>query len=303
MSLLSTFKDGVSGELEVRIRSELQLFDEQLRKTFGCRPFAYTHFYYYQLVLPYKSGNPFLRDVSSKTAIDIIRALTEIAWSKTKRKHPKLTDALIKSSIEKAISYAKSNATNGSLPKSTISKGMLEKLRKMYKPKLNFEFNVHKMVYRYQSLNLVAKDTMQLSLTMKEYSDGYDYECFASPINCHLDKYFSAFPDVDAPFGSLGSFFENYSKIKPGSRCAINPPYQITAMDRTVDILEELIASKHIHGTIVVPAWLDAYYAKKLKKYPSYKVIEKGTMEYEAHSVDSGIRSMKDICPAIVVTF
>jgi len=33
-------------------------------------------------------------------------------------------------------------------------------------------------------------------------------ECFASPLNCRYDKFASAFVDVDAPFGSQGSFFE-----------------------------------------------------------------------------------------------
>ncbi len=33
------------------------------------------------------------------------------------------------------------------------------------------------------------------------------YECFASPLNAHFSRFGSAFPDVDAPFGSGGSFF------------------------------------------------------------------------------------------------
>eukprot|EP00537_Pseudo-nitzschia_pungens_P010561 CAMPEP_0172390076 /NCGR_PEP_ID=MMETSP1061-20121228/6823_1 /TAXON_ID=37318 /ORGANISM="Pseudo-nitzschia pungens, Strain cf. pungens" /LENGTH=758 /DNA_ID=CAMNT_0013120365 /DNA_START=46 /DNA_END=2318 /DNA_ORIENTATION=+ len=33
-------------------------------------------------------------------------------------------------------------------------------------------------------------------------------ECFASPLNCRYDRFASAFVDVDAPFGSQGSFFE-----------------------------------------------------------------------------------------------
>ena len=33
-------------------------------------------------------------------------------------------------------------------------------------------------------------------------------ECFASPFNCRYDCFASAFEDVDAPFGSKGSFFE-----------------------------------------------------------------------------------------------
>ena len=31
-------------------------------------------------------------------------------------------------------------------------------------------------------------------------------EAFASPLNCYCPSYFSAFSDVDTPFGSLGTF-------------------------------------------------------------------------------------------------
>lgn len=33
------------------------------------------------------------------------------------------------------------------------------------------------------------------------------FECFASPLNAHFSRFGSAFPDVDGPFGSSGSFF------------------------------------------------------------------------------------------------
>ena len=36
---------------------------------------------------------------------------------------------------------------------------------------------------------------------------GVGMECFASPLNAHFDRFASAFVDVDAPFGSCGSFF------------------------------------------------------------------------------------------------
>ncbi len=32
-------------------------------------------------------------------------------------------------------------------------------------------------------------------------------ECFASPLNASFARFGSAFPDVDGPFGSAGSFF------------------------------------------------------------------------------------------------
>jgi phosphorylated CTD-interacting factor 1 len=39
------------------------------------------------------------------------------------------------------------------------------------------------------------------------YGVGVEAEGFASPLNCRWLRYCSAFPDTDAPFGSLGSFF------------------------------------------------------------------------------------------------
>ncbi len=42
---------------------------------------------------------------------------------------------------------------------------------------------------------------------------GVTGEAFASPLNCRFDRYFSAFPDTDAAFGSLGSFFRVRSSV------------------------------------------------------------------------------------------
>ena len=36
---------------------------------------------------------------------------------------------------------------------------------------------------------------------------GVGFECFASPLNATFARFGSAFPDVDGPFGSAGSFF------------------------------------------------------------------------------------------------
>ena len=49
-------------------------------------------------------------------------------------------------------------------------------------------------------------------------------ECFASPLNCYLPHFHSAFPDTDAPFGSLGSFFALRCSSEGGSYES-NPPF------------------------------------------------------------------------------
>lgn len=47
--------------------------------------------------------------------------------------------------------------------------------------------------------------------------------CFASPLNQHYGAFCSAFPDVDAVFGSSGSFF-HFFPSEGSFEC--NPPFQ-----------------------------------------------------------------------------
>ena len=53
---------------------------------------------------------------------------------------------------------------------------------------------------------------------------GNTVECFASPLNCRYERYFSAFPGLERSFGSLGSFFDEWSRIEEGS-FEVNPPF------------------------------------------------------------------------------
>jgi phosphorylated CTD-interacting factor 1 len=70
---------------------------------------------------------------------------------------------------------------------------------------------------------------------------GVTFECFASPLNCHYECYCSAFVDTDAPFGSMGSFFDFHPLT--GSFEA-NPPF-----------IKPVIASmvRHIEGLFAAP--------------------------------------------------
>eukprot|EP00435_Cladocopium_sp_Y103_P044178 s354_g12.t1 len=52
---------------------------------------------------------------------------------------------------------------------------------------------------------------------------GVSCELFASPLNCYFAQYYSAFPDVDAFFGSRGSFFD-VADLPEGSY-EVGPPY------------------------------------------------------------------------------
>ena len=85
---------------------------------------------------------------------------------------------------------------------------------------------------------------------------GVGIECFASPLNCYFAHFCSAFPDTDAPFGSLGSFFD--LDLREGSFEA-NPPFVSEVMDAMVDKMEALLAAAAgpMSFFVVIPAWAE----------------------------------------------
>lgn len=75
-------------------------------------------------------------------------------------------------------------------------------------------------------------------------SDGV--ECFASPFNCHLSHYYSAFssPDIDGHFGSYGDFFRcsNAKEIlRDGCWYELNPPFSPGVMNKIGRKIDELL--------------------------------------------------------------
>jgi len=69
---------------------------------------------------------------------------------------------------------------------------------------------------------------------------GVTFEGFASPFNCMYKRFCSAFPDTDAPFGSVGSFFDFHPT--EGS-FELNPPFEETLVERIADHLEMLFSN------------------------------------------------------------
>ena len=67
---------------------------------------------------------------------------------------------------------------------------------------------------------------------------GVEMEGFASPLNCSFSCFCSAFPDTDAPFGSLGSFF--HFQPRTGS-FALNPPFVGDVILRAAEHCERLL--------------------------------------------------------------
>merc|ERR1712187_778795 len=82
-------------------------------------------------------------------------------------------------------------------------------------------------------------------------------ECFASPLNCRWGQYCSAAPDVDRPFGSLGTFFE----FEPtrGSFEA-NPPFDAEAVTAMAAHMQALLDAADCAGSplcfvVIIPRW------------------------------------------------
>lgn len=82
-------------------------------------------------------------------------------------------------------------------------------------------------------------------------------ELFASPLNCRYDVFCSAHLDVDAPFGSLGSFFA--FAPRDGS-FEVNPPFVSALVARVAARLESLLADAEARGAalsfaVITPHW------------------------------------------------
>ena len=64
---------------------------------------------------------------------------------------------------------------------------------------------------------------------LKDYLN-VDGECYASPLNHYLPLYFSAFPDIDCPFLSLGSFFNDAANTIEEGSWECNPPFDVESI-------------------------------------------------------------------------
>eukprot|EP00536_Pseudo-nitzschia_multiseries_P006786 jgi/Psemu1/239661/estExt_Genewise1.C_1490002 len=96
-------------------------------------------------------------------------------------------------------------------------------------------------------------------------------ECFASPMNCRYDRFASAFIDVDAPFGSQGSFFELSFSPEDGegghgnenySDSNANPPFCEGLILQLSDKIQRILSPKPnqrpIMIVVFVPAWRES---------------------------------------------
>lgn len=103
-------------------------------------------------------------------------------------------------------------------------------------------------------------------------AQGAVVECFADPFNCYLDEYYSPFPDVDKPFGSIGSFFNN----PPTSGIAIaHPPTEkYFLLEATKTIFNVLHESKNkIIFIVGLPVWKEYMKTDAIKLVETYPSI------------------------------
>ena len=95
-------------------------------------------------------------------------------------------------------------------------------------------------------------------------------ECFASPLNCRYERFCSAFPDTDLPFGSVGSFFEY--DFSGGGCYQANPPFVDGFIHRMCETMERWLSKEaqddkenSLMFVVIVPAWKEADGWKALK--------------------------------------
>ena len=201
---------------------------------------------------------------------------------------------------------------------------MRDRLKNMYKKPISecFLNTVHSeiefladafcMLYRYETLNLIAKETMQLSAPDFEYLSllkiGFQLECFASPINSHLKYFCSAFKDTDECFGSLGSFFELSDEFfDKDLKCTCDTPYQLDAIElnvnKVISILDKYSSKRKLEFRFILPYWADADYVQKLKdtKYQtSYEIKE--SYSYVLHKASTDEKKSIVPCATLRVT-
>jgi len=104
-------------------------------------------------------------------------------------------------------------------------------------------------------------------------------ECFASPFNSSISRFFSAFPspDIDGHFGSYGDFFFPLSfDAQDGSWYELNPPFSPGVMDKMSTRINELLEMQSkkegdVTFVVIIPTVRSADEKKSKKKHKKKK--------------------------------
>lgn len=109
----------------------------------------------------------------------------------------------------------------------------------------------------------------------RKFDKGDAIECFANPLNRYFDHYCSAFPDIELPLGSLGSFNDPQVRDKISklgiSQLFLNPPLSVPIIKDTYEYVLNLESNKTCTSTM--PGWSDIHdqFTDRLKSHPGFK--------------------------------
>lgn len=128
------------------------------------------------------------------------------------------------------------------LPSLRLTSAHLRKLSELYtrhagsshpscspREERRFRFRLAALLLRYEAIGGLGFQAALggAALVAMQRELGTNFECFASPLNCFYGAYCSAFPDVDVPFGSLGSF-NAFQPIRGSYVCSLSPPLPLS---------------------------------------------------------------------------
>lgn len=115
---------------------------------------------------------------------------------------------------------------------------------------------------------------LSLATYVEAVKQGLKVEGFASPLNSQIimardrlglpqePSFCSLFPETDAIFGSLGSFFELNLE---GIYATVNPPFILDIMNRAVDkCIKAIHENERCKFTLYLPSWKDAHFYQAL---------------------------------------
>ena len=182
---------------------------------------------------------------------------------------------------------------NSPVPKQKCSNDIRERLRNKDPNAADRVLLIYTNFIRYTSQG------MQLAVPPKvyeEYKTTYNItlEGFASPINHYFDRFCSAFPDVDKPYGSIGSFFDTDIK----ENVVANPPFEEEVMEACIDKLFEAISNNHITAILIVPRWDDSNCVMKAlssKYLKDSKIVDISDTGYISYDIKNGKKVINSV--------
>jgi hypothetical protein len=95
-------------------------------------------------------------------------------------------------------------------------------------------------------------------IVQRTYGDGA-IECFASPFNHTLERFYSPLAALEKPFGSMGNFFYRFPRDTTYSAYIINPPFVEPIINKVFELVQQKLKSetRKIDVIIYLPNWRD----------------------------------------------